>query len=226
MHKVNFLSHSWLAIKINNGIVKRNLFRLKGIVYDLGCGTRPYEQDILQVSDRYIGVDWGSTLHTLSADIVADLNKPLPIESSVADAVTSFQVLEHLSEPQTMLNEAYRILKDDGEIILTVPFQWWVHEAPYDFFRYTPYGLKYLFEKAGFQEVEVEASSGFFSMWILKMNYFSTRFIRGPRFLQKILKAFLIIIWFICQKLASLLDRLDKNWELETSGYIVTARKM
>ena len=179
MHKVNYLAHNWLAIKKNNETLEKNFKNLKGIVYDLGCGERPYEEDILKVSDKYIGVDWGGTLHKLKADIVSDLNKPLPIESEVADTVTSFQVMEHLCEPQTMLNEAYRILKRDGNIILTVPFQWWVHEAPYDYFRYTPYGLKYMFEKAGFEDIKITPNTGFFSMWILKMNYFSARFIRG-----------------------------------------------
>ena len=208
MHKVNYWSHNWLAIKINNKTIADNLFRFKGVVYDLGCGTRPYEQDILAVSDQYIGVDWGSALHTLQAD-----------------TVTSFQVLEHLHSPQNMLDEAYRILKDDGQIMLTVPFQWWVHEAPYDYFRYTPFGLKFLFEKAGFEDIEVIANSGFFTMWTLKMNYFSVRLIRGPRLLRRILKIIFTFIWFISQKLASTLDKLDKDWALESAGYTVLARK-
>jgi hypothetical protein len=53
------------------------------------------------------GVDWSGTLHELKADILADLNEPLPIEDQVADTVVSLSVLEHLREPQTMLNEAF-----------------------------------------------------------------------------------------------------------------------
>jgi SAM-dependent methyltransferase len=226
MHNFSYLQNNWLALKINNTITKNSCDKyIKGTVYDLGCGERPYEEDILKVADKYIGVDWGGTLHNLKADIVSDLNKLLPIESDVADTVTSFQVMEHLSEPQTMLNEAYRILKRDGNIILTVPFQWWVHEAPYDYFRYTPYGLKYMFEKAGFVDIKVTPNTGFFVMWILKMNYFSSRFIRGPRPLRWIIKAVLIPIWFISQVLAPLLDKLDRHPELETGGYTVVARK-
>ena len=150
MHKVDYLANNWLAIKTNNETVEKNFKNFKGTVYDLGCGERPYEKDILKVADKYIGVDWGDTLHNLKADIVSDLNKPLPIDSEVAETVTSFQVIEHLCEPQIMLNEAYRILKRSGNIILTVPFQWWIHEAPYDYFRYTIYGLRYMFEKSGF----------------------------------------------------------------------------
>lgn len=225
MHKIDYFSHNWLAIKNNNEILKDNLFRFKGIVYDLGCGIRPYEQDILHECDQYIGVDWGNTSHKLKANIISDLNKPLPIESNSADLVTSFQVLEHLSEPQTFLNEAHRILKKNGEIFLTVPFQWWMHEVPYDYYRYTRYGLKYLFEKAEFQDIEIKANSGFFTMWLLKINYFSLRFIKGPKFLQNLLKIALIPIWFTVQKLAPFLDRLDKNWELETGAFTVVARK-
>jgi hypothetical protein len=124
-----------------------------------------------------------------------------------------------------MLNEAHRILKKKGTMILQVPWQWWVHEKPYDFFRYTPYGLKYMFQKAGFKDVTIKPSSGFFTMWFLKINYFTKRFIRGPRILRFIIKLFLIPFWFLLQKLAPLLNKVDKNWELETSGYHVTANK-
>lgn len=136
MHRYSFVDFNWLILKINNKMAQIlcNSF-IVGTVYDLGCGERPYEEDILKVADKYIGVDWGETFHILKADIVSDLNNPLPIDSEVGDTVTSFQVIEHLCEPQIMLNEAYRILKKNGTIVLTVPFQWWVHEVPYDYFR-------------------------------------------------------------------------------------------
>lgn len=109
MHKVCYMDHNWLAHKMNNEYVTNQLSDVRGVVYDLGCGKRPYEREILRVAERYIGVDWSNTPHGLSADIVADLNKPLPIESEVADNVISLQVMEHLCEPQTMLNEAFLV---------------------------------------------------------------------------------------------------------------------
>jgi ubiquinone/menaquinone biosynthesis C-methylase UbiE len=228
MHKFSYLDNNWLVLKINNSITEKLCTSsiIKGTVYDLGCGERPYEVDILKVADKYIGVDWGETLHTLKADIVSDLNKQLPIDSEVADTVTSFQVMEHLCEPQTMLNEAYRILKRNGTIVLTVPFQWWVHEAPYDYFRYTPYGLRYMLEKAGFRDIHITPNTGFFVMWVLKMNYFSSRFIRGPRPIRWLIKAVLIPIWFISQVLAPYLDKLDRNPEWEAAGYTAIAKKV
>jgi len=225
MHKLSMLSHNWLVLKSNNETLRNTLGEIRGTVYDLGCGVRPYEQEILQVADEYIGVDWSNSLHDLKAEIVTDLNKPLPIENAVADTVVSFQVLEHLREPQAMLREAHRILKPGGAIFVTVPWQWRIHEAPHDYFRYTPYGLKYLFEQAGFVDIEIKAQAGFFSMLTLKMNYFSLRLIRGPRPLRWVLRAIFNIIWLLDQILAPIVDKLDRNWELEASGYSLIAYK-
>lgn len=221
----NRRAHNWLIYDIGDHFLLKFSSSFKAVLYDLGAGESPYKEFFLQYADKYIAVDWAGSYHNTKADIAADLNKPMPIEAEVADTVVSLSVLEHLCEPQIMLNEAFRIHKPGGAIVLQVPWQWWIHEAPYDFFRYTPFGLKYLFEKAGFAEVVVEPQSGFFTMWILKANYFSQRFIRGPRTLRWAIRAILLPFWYLGQKAAPLLDKLDRNWALETSGYYVTAKK-
>ena len=101
----------------------------------------------------------------------------------------------------------------------------WGHEAPHDCFRFTPYGLKYIFEQAGFSEISVEPQSGFFTMWILKFNYFSSRLIRGPQVIRWGLKVFLVPLWFLGQLCAPWLDKFDRHWAKETIGYFVTAKK-
>ena len=218
--------HNWLAYNIGDKFLIKHLVTLKGVVYDLGCGESPYREFILKYADRYIGVDWTSTIHQSQANIVANLNEPLEIEANVADSVISLSVLEHLCEPQIMLNEACRILKKDGQLILQVPWQWRIHEAPYDFFRYTPYALEYMLKKAGFSHILIEPQSGFFTMAILKFNYFLKRFVRGPKLVRTIIGFIFIPIWYLGQTLAPLLDKLDGNWSLETTGYFVTARKV
>jgi SAM-dependent methyltransferase len=226
MHKVWYLDHNWLAHKLNNALLKKQLGNIRGVVYDLGCGTRPYEKEILVFADRYIGVDWANTLHGLHADIVANLNQPLPIESDVADTVISLQVMEHLCEPQVMVGEAFRILKAGGTVYITVPFQWWVHEAPYDFFRFTRYGLEYMLNKAGFVDVLVEESTGFWSMWSLKLNYQLDRINspKVPKVIRWIVLPLVLPIWVVNQIVAPLMDKVWPETR-ETTGYSVTARK-
>jgi len=219
--------HNWLIYDVYESFLLRCVTDgfFSGVIYDLGAGELPYKSFVSDLVSQYVSVDWAESLHDLKADIFADLNQPFPIDSAVADTVLSLSVMEHLHEPQRFLNEAYRILKVGGVMILHVPFMWWVHEAPYDYFRYTPYGLMRLFEEAGFVDVIVNPEAGFFSMITLKMNYFSLRFIRGPRPLRFLIKAGLIPFWYLGQVCAPYLDKLDRNWTLETTGYYVTARK-
>jgi hypothetical protein len=110
-------------------------------------------------------------------------------------------------------------------MVLQLPWQWWIHEAPYDFFRYTPNGLKYMFEKAGFVGIAIEPQAGYFTTAVLKWNYFTSRFLRGPKLLRRVLKACLLPFWYLGQKISPVLDKLDRNWALETSGYYVIASK-
>lgn len=201
------------------------LKELSGTIYDLGCGEKPYESIFRTKVSNYIGVDWSSTPHALKADVVADLNQPLPIDDAQADFIISISVLEHLSEPQTMLNEAHRILKPQGMFIMQVPFQWMIHEAPYDFFRYTPFALEKMCKKAGFTTIEVLPMAGYFTTRVLKFNYFSSRWIKGSYPRRALTYALLRPIWYVLQASALLLDRLDNDWQLETIGYWVKAKK-
>lgn len=224
MYAVNYLAHNWLAKKLINNCVRRHLIDLHGTVIDLGCGTRPYAREILSYADRHIGVDWQNSLHRAQPDIVADLNKPLPLQDEAIDCVVAFEVLEHIAEPAVMLAEANRILRPNGRLLLSVPFQWWIHEAPWDYQRFTRYGLEYQLRKAGFTSISIHPTSGFWSMWILKLNYQLVRLVRGPRLIRIIIRLVLIPIWWSGQALSPLLDG---HWpdDRETVGYVASANK-
>lgn len=217
-------SHNWLIKKSLNNKVRERLPDLYGNVIDLGCGLRPFEMDILQYADGYTGVDWGNSLHGTHADIIADLNQPLPFNDASVDHIVTFEVLEHLAEPQMMLKEACRIIRSGGQLTLSVPFQWWVHEAPWDYHRFTCHGLDYQLSKAGFSDIVIRPTTGFWSMWVLKLNYQTTRLIRGPRVIRLLTRALLVPTWWINQTLALAIDKVWRE-DRETAGYFVTARK-
>jgi len=73
--------------------------------------------------------------------------------------------------------------------------------------------------------VLVEPQYTFLTLWILKMNYFSQRFIRGPRFMRWAIKVVLLPLCYLSPKAAPLLDILVRNWAIGTLGYYVTAKK-
>lgn len=221
----NKQAYNWLLYDYLDRWLEEYSSYYKGTLYDLGCGEAPYKKYFLQYCDSYIGVDWSESLHDIKADIVADLNKPFGIKSEVADTVISFSVMEHLCEPQIFLNESYRILKQGGMMILAVPWMWEVHEAPHDYFRYTPYGLKYMFEKAGYRDIYVQPTTGFFTTIFVKINYFSRRWIKGSKLRQAITKGLLLPFWYGSQKLAPWLDSMHRGWAAEAQSYYVIAKK-
>lgn len=221
----NRKSYNWLIYDNFDRWLNAYACYYKGVLVDLGCGEAPYKEYFLSYVDQYIGVDWTHTLHNSKADVISDLNGKIQLENHFADTVISFSVMEHLCEPQIFLDESYRILKNGGYMILQVPWMWWVHEAPYDYFRYSPYGLKYIFEKAGFRDIHVQPMSGFFTMLSLKMNYFSLRWIKGSLLRRFLTQCLLIPLWYTSQKLAPIFDKLHRGWSLESVGFFVIARK-
>jgi SAM-dependent methyltransferase len=217
--------HNWLIYDINDRLLERFSAYYRGRLLDLGAGEAVYRDFFLDHADEYIALDWTSSYHDTKVDVVVDLNRPLPLASGVADTVVSISVLEHLCEPGTMIAEAFRILKPGGSLVLQVPWQWWIHEAPHDYFRYTPFGLNYLLSKAGFEGIQIHPLAGFFTTAVLKFNYFTNRFVGGPRVVQWLARLLLVPVWYLGQIAAKPLDKLDKSWEKESPGYFVVAHK-
>lgn len=193
---------------------------LKGRMIDIGCGQKPYKDLLAPYITEHIGVDHEYTTHNkMNIDLFGSAYS-IPADNNSFDSAICTAVLEHLEEPELALQECYRTLKPGGVAVYSVPFIWPVHEEPRDFFRYSRYGLEYLFQKVGFEVVELKALSGFWVTFGQLLVYNLYRFNCGP------LKWFWIIK-FLClliQGFAYCLEKLDKE-ENCTWMNIVVARK-
>jgi ubiquinone/menaquinone biosynthesis C-methylase UbiE len=85
----------------------------------------------------------------------------IPVDDARFDHVVLTQVLEHVPEPASVLAELHRVLKPGGILWLTAPLFYAEHERPYDFFRYTQFGLRHLLESARFEVLELEWMEGY-----------------------------------------------------------------
>ena len=94
-------------------------------------------------------------------DMICDLSA-IPVEDDRYDLVLLTQVLEHVPEPHTVLNELARVLKPGGHLWATMPLFYEEHDQPYDFFRYTQFGVKHLCESAGLEVERLEWLEGYF----------------------------------------------------------------
>ena len=193
---------------------------LTGRLIDIGCGTKPYKDLLTPYITKHIGIDHKDTLHDTSNIDRFGTAYELPAEDNEFDCALCTAVLEHLEEPELALKECYRVLKQGGVAIYSVPFIWHLHEEPRDFYRFSKYGLKYLFEKTGFEIIEIKALSGFWITFGQLFVYNIYRFNRGfLKYIPIIPAAGLAI-----QGISYLLDRIDKT-EQWTWMYIVVAKK-
>jgi len=128
--------------------------QVHGRVLDVGCGNRPYEQ--LFDASEYVGLELDTPENRLTktADVYYS-GTVFPFEPNSFDSVVCNQVFEHIFEPEAFLREIGRVLKNQGRLLLTVPFVWDEHEQPRDFGRYSSFGLRALLSRNGFEVLEL-----------------------------------------------------------------------
>jgi SAM-dependent methyltransferase len=89
---------------------------------------------------KYIGAD---IRKGLGVDVILNLhNINLPAES--VGTVLILDTLEHVEYPQKAIENAHRILKSDGILIISSVMNFPIHDYPHDFWRFTPEGFKSL----------------------------------------------------------------------------------
>ncbi|MFA6473939.1 MAG: class I SAM-dependent methyltransferase [Patescibacteria group bacterium] len=141
--------------------IKKNAHELQGMTLDFGCGDKPYEH--LFTVQKYVGIDVQQVGHDHESepvDVYYD-GKVIPFGNGYFDSCFSSQVFEHIFELENSLKEIHRVLKPDGTCLFIAPFVWDEHEVPFDFGRYSSFGLAYLLEKNGFQILKQEKDSHF-----------------------------------------------------------------
>lgn len=95
----------------------------------------------------YTGVDMQEAS---TVEIVHNINEPLSIDP--VDVVFCFSMLEHCDKPWLVAQNIEKVLKKDGLLLISVPFQWRVHGYPNDYFRFTFNGIKALFTEIKWME--------------------------------------------------------------------------
>ena len=128
---------------------------MKGKLLDFGCGAKPYKSLFTNASE-YIGLDIevsGHSHQNENIDVYYD-GKIIPFQDNHFDNVFATEVFEHVFNIDEVLPEIKRVLKPGGQILITCPFVFPEHEKPYDFARYTSFGIKHIFEKHGFKIID------------------------------------------------------------------------
>lgn len=107
-------------------------------VLDLGCGQGPYAHHF----PNRVGCD---VAPSQAVHVLADA-QCLPFKDETFDFVLSTEMLEHVLCPEDSVREMWRVLRRGGQLLLTTRFLYPIHSAPFDYWRFTRYGLEHLFE--------------------------------------------------------------------------------
>jgi SAM-dependent methyltransferase len=133
----------------------------KGKLVDLGCGKVPLFEAYRDYVTDNICVDWENTRHQNEyLDYECDLSQDLPFPDGEFDTIILSDVLEHIPQPEKLWQEMSRILQPQGVALINVPFFYCLHEAPYDFYRYSEYALRRMADLAGFRIIILKPLGG------------------------------------------------------------------
>lgn len=132
---------------------------------DLGCGKKPYESLFPSVKS-FIGFDVEKNDRV---DVVG-FNWDLPFDDNEFDALISTQVFEHTAKTMETVGEIRRVVRNGGLIFVSVPFVYPIHGAPYDYYRFTKYGLLEIFKE--FELIEIVPLNGYINTQLRLVNIF------------------------------------------------------
>jgi len=194
------------------------------ILLDLGAGECRYS--FFFDNCYYISVDFakGDRKWDFSKlDILGDITKLNFLRDNSVDYILNTVVLEHINEPHKFLKEVARVLKPGGRLFIQAPFLFAEHQVPYDFFRYTSYGLRYLMKQSGLKIISLDPTNSPLYTGSRIASY-SLQVAAGNNIPVKVI---LLFLRYFSKLLLPLFDKLEPYIEKHNLplGWILVAKK-
>jgi SAM-dependent methyltransferase len=161
-------------------------------ILDYGSGGSPY----LPLFENCVYHRADLTGHGLDFEYGSDAR--LPLSAGGYDCVLSTQVLEHVENPTAYLSECHRVLKSGGYLLLTTHGMFEDHACPYDYWRWTGFGLQKIVEEAGLKvQVLKKVTTGpraalflaeqhFHHFWSNPVGFYARTLSAGVRAIQRL----------------------------------------
>jgi SAM-dependent methyltransferase len=192
------------------------------LVLDAGAGPAPYKH--LFSHARYESADFTKfDVAGSYTTYVCDLRN-IPVEDRRFDFIVFNQVMEHLPQPDRVLKELFRILKPGGRMIYTAPLFYEEHQQPYDFYRYTQFAVRFLFDAAGFKIERLDWMDGYYATVGYQLNTMSRYLPKAPLAIAPgalgvLLSPFMFLLKAQFALLSILFHKLEMRHKITTRGY-------
>lgn len=129
-----------------------------------------------------------------------------------------FEVLEHTKDPNLAIQNIYRLLKKNDYCLASVPFNFHIHDEPNDFYRFTYYGIKFLFKD--FSKINIKERNG----WLEAIFVMIIRLEKEKNFFSKITGKFFILLYFLFYPIIQIIQKIITSKKV-TTGYFIEAKK-
>ncbi|MEJ0053540.1 MAG: methyltransferase domain-containing protein [bacterium] len=159
-------------------------------------------------------------------DVLGDAHR-LPFPDGSFERVVCAEMLEHADDPRQVVEEIHRVLAPGGLALLTTRFAFPVHDAPGDYWRFTPYGLRKLFHR--FEIVEAAGDSGpFYALGVQLQRIFFQSDVRGGKVTKGLLYLLALLFsrmdWLVVRSYGDI-NRSAPEDHLLSGGVFIAARK-
>jgi SAM-dependent methyltransferase len=186
---------------------------------DIGAQTGPYAEWF----PNRVAIDLAPRA---GIHVVTDAQR-LAFCNASFDVILCTEVLEHIPEPQSAIDEMFRVLAPGGRLVLTTRFLFPIHDAPHDYFRFTKYGLRYLLRRFDALDVREETTAvGTLAVLVQRLGMQAETVGWGPA------RAFWLVLAQALRPWSGLISReygdsrrLTPEQGIMTSGYHVACRK-
>jgi SAM-dependent methyltransferase len=222
-HRWSVWKFNWLANHKIMAAIRKAAPHARGELLDMGCGSKPFAPLFAGRVTRYWGTDLSQSPYLGAARLDAFARaEQQPFRDGSFDTVVGFSMLTYLPEPVRMIEEAHRVLRPGGTLILEFTQMVPLHDEPWDFFRFTRYGAEHLLRRGGFEPLEYIPIGGLWARVGLSTIAGLNRLNRGPtRVLTEIPVR---VLYVVVQSACELLDRLFFD-PREVLAHLVVARR-
>lgn len=121
------------------------------LLLDIGAGRGDFAQTY--AGRKFLSLD---VIPYPEVDLACDLAECVPFRENSFDMLILMNVLEHVYNFHGLLDSLFYLLKPGGSLAIAVPFMIKIHQAPFDFQRYTHYSLEQMARQHGFKIVLLE----------------------------------------------------------------------
>ncbi len=215
--------YNWLANHKLSAALRRVAHHARGDLLDMGCGRKPFARLFDGRLRRYWGTDLSVSPYLDGARLDAFARaEQQPFRDGTFDTVLGLSMLTYLPEPVRMIEEAHRVLKPGGVLILEFTQMVPLHDEPHDYFRFTRFGAEWMLRRGGFEPVEFVPVGGLWARVGLSTIAALNRINRGP---TRVLTELPVrVLYVVVQGICELLDRACFD-PREVLAHVVVARR-